>query len=59
MTIQHVPLTEANRRMDQIRKFAHSEGLLSGVEQLARLLMANSLAEAARAISTADAAAWV
>jgi hypothetical protein len=28
MTIQHIPLTEANRRMKQIREFAHSEGLV-------------------------------
>ncbi len=77
MTIQHIPLTEANRRMKQIREFAHSEGLvvltshdkpalvvldvgrclrlLSGVEQLMRLLIANNPVEAARAISAADA----
>ena len=28
MMIQHIPLTEANRRMKQIRVFAHSEGLV-------------------------------
>jgi hypothetical protein len=28
MTIQHISLTEANRRMKQIREFAHSEGLV-------------------------------
>lgn len=28
MTIQHIPLTEANRRMKQIREFAHSEELV-------------------------------
>ncbi len=77
MTIQHIPLTEANRRMKQIREFAHSAGLvvltshdkpalivldverglrlLSGVEQLMHLLLANNLVEAARAISAADA----
>ena len=77
MTIQHIPLTKANRRMKQIREFAHSEGLvvltshdkpalivldvkrglrlLTGMEQLMQLLMANNLVEAAQAISTADA----
>ena len=77
MMSQHIPLTEANRRMKQIREFAHSEGLvvltshrkpalivldverglrlLTGVEQLMQLLMANNLVEAAQAISTADA----
>ena len=77
MTIQHIPLTEANRRMKQIRQFTHSDGLvvltshdkpalivldverglrlLSGVDQLAQLLVANNLAEAARAISAAEA----
>ncbi len=28
MTIQRVPLTEANRRMKQIRQFAHNDGLV-------------------------------
>ncbi len=28
MTIHHIPLTEANRRMKQIRELTHSEGLV-------------------------------
>jgi PHD/YefM family antitoxin component YafN of YafNO toxin-antitoxin module len=28
MTFQHFPLTEANRRMKQIREFTHREGLV-------------------------------
>jgi hypothetical protein len=28
MTIQHIPLTQANRRMKQIRQFAQSDGLV-------------------------------
>jgi len=28
MTIQHIPLTEANRRMKQIREFTRREGLV-------------------------------
>jgi hypothetical protein len=77
MMIQHIALTEANRRMKQIREFARSEGLvvltshdkpalfvldverflrlLTGVEQLMQLLLANNLVEAARAINAADA----
>jgi PHD/YefM family antitoxin component YafN of YafNO toxin-antitoxin module len=28
MTIQHIPLTQANRRMKQIRQFINSDGLV-------------------------------
>ncbi len=28
MTIQHIPLTQANRRMKQIRQFRNSDGLV-------------------------------
>jgi hypothetical protein len=77
MSIQHIPLTQANRRMKQIRQFMNSDGLvvltshdkpalivvdvdrclrlLTGMEQLLQLLLANNLVEAARAISAADA----
>lgn len=77
MTIQHIPLTQANRRMKQIRQFMNSDGLvvltshdrpalivldverclrlLCSAEQLAQLLTAGNLVEAARAISAADA----
>jgi hypothetical protein len=77
MSIQHIPLTQANRRMKQIRQFMNSDGLvvltnhdkptlivldvercrrlLCGAEQLAQLLMASNLTEAARAITEADA----
>ncbi len=76
MTIQHIPLTQANRRMKQIRQFMNADGLvvltshekpaliildverclrlLCGAEQLAQLLTAGNLVEAARAISAAD-----
>ncbi len=76
MTIQHIPLTQANRRMKQIRQFMNSDGLvvltshdrpalivldverclrlLCCTEQLAQLLTAGNLVEAARAISAAD-----
>jgi hypothetical protein len=75
MTIQHIPLTQANRRMKQIRQFMNSDGLvvltshdkptlivldverclqlLYGAEQLAQLLMASNVIEAAQAISAA------
>jgi hypothetical protein len=77
MTIQHIPLTKANRRMKQIRQFMNADGLvvltshekpalivldverclrlLCGAEQLAQLLTAENLVEAARAISAAEA----
>jgi PHD/YefM family antitoxin component YafN of YafNO toxin-antitoxin module len=77
MAIQHILLTDANRRMEQIREFAHREGLvvltshdkpaavvldvnrcqrlLTGIEQLTQLLLANKLVEAAWAISAVDA----
>ena len=77
MTIQHIPLTLANRRMKQIRQFMNSDGLvvltnhdrpalivldvercwrlLCGAEQLAQILTASNLVEAARAVSAADA----
>ena len=77
MSIQHIPLTQANRRMKQIRQFMNSDGLvvltshdkptliildvehglrlLCGAEQLAQILAAGNLVEAARAISAADA----
>ena len=77
MTIQHIPLTQANRRMKQIRQFLNSDGLvvltshdrpalivldierclrlLCGAEQLAQLLTAGNLVEAAQAISVAEA----
>jgi hypothetical protein len=81
MTIQHIPLTQANRRMKQIRQFMHSDGLvvltshdrpalivldvehclrlLCGAEQLAQLLTAGNLVEAAQAISVADASGLI
>ncbi len=77
MTIQHIPLTQANRRMKQIRQSMNADGLvvltshekpaliilgverclqlLCGAEQLAKLLTASSLTEAARASGAADA----
>lgn len=77
MSIQHIPLTQANRRMKQIRQFMNSDGLvvltshdkptlivldvercrrlLCGAEQLAQLLIASNLVEAARTISAVDA----
>ena len=77
MTIQHIPLTQANRRMKQIRQFTQSDGLvvltshdkptlivlnvercrrlLCSAEHLVQLLAANSLVEAARVVSAADA----
>ncbi len=77
MTIQHIPLTQANRRMKQIRQFMNADGLvvltnhekpalivldverclrlLCCAEQLAQLLTAGNLVEAAQAIGVADA----
>ncbi len=81
MTIQHLPLTQANRRMKQIRQFLNSDGLvvltsherpalivldverclrlLCGAEELARLLTAGNLVEAAQAIGAADASGLI
>ncbi len=41
MTIQHIPLTEVNRRMKQIRQFMHSDGLvvLTSHDKLAMIVL--------------------